>query len=203
MLMMPPVDSTEIYGRLSLSGSLLPPLGITLLATILKNNGIVSTIFDPMAEGLDFEGSLEFVAASCPDIVGISILYATERRAVDFAAALKARLPEAIILLGGPQATLNFEELLSFGCELKDSRTSRIHGPDIAGGIDTDAVRDFIQSFSPRAENMAVAIDGDDGVGFVAALQEPDDAGAIHGDGGDHVEGPAVGRRLNRESSVL
>src|SRR5262249_40214741 len=66
--------------------------------------------------------------------------------------------------------------------------------PDVPGRIDTDAVRDLVEALAPGTEHAALAVDGDNGVGLVAALQEVDDTFGVARDRRDHLQLPAGSR---------
>lgn len=86
------------------------PLGISYLASQLKEIGVPVTIMDCTFEG--FEEVLETLTLLRPAIIGISIMISNSRNAFALAEALRARLPNTFILAGGPLPTLYPERFL-------------------------------------------------------------------------------------------
>jgi len=88
------------------------------------------------------------------------------------------------------------EEDFTLGGEFEDAAAGGVDSPDVAFGIDADAVGDLVEALAPFAEDLALFVDGDDGLGGEAALEEIDGSFAVGGGGGDHAEFPVgAGRR--------
>src|SRR5439155_24532545 len=53
-------------------------------------------------------------------------------------------------------ADTDFNQLLALAGELVDRGAGRVGGPDIAGGIHPDAVRNLVEAFAPGAKDAAL-----------------------------------------------
>src|SRR5262249_32846299 len=89
------------------------------------------------------------------------------------------------------------QKLLSFGTELQHDGTGRIHGPNITCGIDSDAVRNFVQPLSPTTYDLPITIHHDHGILLVAPLQQVDPPLTIDIDPRNHTQFESFGRRMN------
>jgi radical SAM superfamily enzyme YgiQ (UPF0313 family) len=83
---------------------LFPPLGPALLSAHLKRAGVEARVFDGTFSS--FDGLLDDVVAWRPAIVGISAMVSLTGNALRFAAAVRERLPDALIVAGGPLPTV-------------------------------------------------------------------------------------------------
>ena len=102
---MPKVALLFPYFRTKASTEMLfPPLGIASLAAQLHQRNIESKIFDCtfQAFGTVKKALIEYK----PDIVGISSMILLSRNTFRFAELVRARLPEALLVVGGPMPTL-------------------------------------------------------------------------------------------------
>ena len=98
----PPVDMEEIWGELSEEGSVLPPMGIAILASVTRGKGFDVKILDPIAEKLDIESTLKRIFDYNPKYVGITATTDMLSSAARLADRLKKIDPSYTILLGGP-----------------------------------------------------------------------------------------------------
>ena len=110
---------------------------------------------------------------------------------------------EATLTPGGLLAHFDLHQLFALRSEFQDGGAFGVGGPDVAGGVDADAVRNFVETASPASQDMSGGIDDDDGVGFIATLKKINIALAIDVDPGNHAEFPAGGRSLNGELSAM
>ena len=83
---------------------LFQPLGISYLASQLKELGVNTDIVDCTFS--TFQEAIETVVSMNPAIVGISIMISFSRSAFDLAMALRDRLPNTLFVCGGPLPTL-------------------------------------------------------------------------------------------------
>ncbi len=83
---------------------LFPPLGLAHLSAQLKLRGIEARIFDCTFQ--KYSQVAKDVLAYQPDIAGISSMILLSRNTFRFAEFLRARLPEALLVVGGPMPTL-------------------------------------------------------------------------------------------------
>ena len=94
-------------------------------------------------------------------------------------------------------------EELALAGELVDHGAGRVGGPDIAGGIHPDAVRNLEEAFARGAKDAALTVGDNHRVRLRASLQQVDCAAGLHRDGGDHFHGPACVWGLDRKRGEL
>lgn len=83
---------------------LFPPLGPALLSAHLKRAGVEARVFDGTFSS--FDGLLDDLVAWRPAIVGISAMVSLTGTALRVAAAVRERLPDALLVAGGPLPTV-------------------------------------------------------------------------------------------------
>ena len=83
---------------------LFPPLGPALLSAHLKRAGVEARVFDGTFSS--FDGLLDELVAWRPAIVGISAMVSLTGTALRVAAAVRERLPDALLVAGGPLPTV-------------------------------------------------------------------------------------------------
>lgn len=94
-----------------------PPLGVMSIATCLQSAGFSSvTIFDASLENLDARQTAARLARMRPDVVGFSVMTDVWYNVVQTCEFLKQSLPETLICLGGPQASIYPELSLAASC---------------------------------------------------------------------------------------
>ena len=102
---MPKVALVFPYFRTRSAGELLfPPLGVATLAAHLRRAGVQTRVFDgtfstPVALRRE-------LLAYAPDIVGISSMVSLTANALRVATLVRAGLPEAVLVAGGPMPTV-------------------------------------------------------------------------------------------------
>lgn len=106
LLVHPPWDIRERYGRLSEIGPILAPLGLAYIAAVLEENDIDVDIIDAPALGMSFKEFKSEIRRRNPDVVGITCLTPSFYRAVSAAEVVKSVNPEIIIVMGGPHPTV-------------------------------------------------------------------------------------------------
>ena len=83
---------------------LFPPLGPALLSAHLKRAGVDARVFDGTFSSL--EALVDDVVAWRPAVVGISSMVSLTGNTLRVAAALRERLPDALLVAGGPLPTV-------------------------------------------------------------------------------------------------
>ena len=83
---------------------LFPPLGPALLSAHLKRAGVEARVFDGTFSSL--EALVDDVVAWRPAVVGISSMVSLTGNALRVAAAVRERLPDALLVAGGPLPTV-------------------------------------------------------------------------------------------------
>lgn len=81
------------------------PLGILYIASFLESKGFNCKVLDANAMSLGIEEIIKNVIELSPLLIGISINAFSYQAALTYARQIKKNLPDAIIILGGPQAT--------------------------------------------------------------------------------------------------
>jgi len=83
---------------------LFPPLGPALLSAHLKKAGVAARVFDGTFSS--FDELIDDLVAWRPAIVGISVMVSLTGNALRIAAAVRERLPDALLVAGGPLPTV-------------------------------------------------------------------------------------------------
>lgn len=92
----------------------VPPLGCMYLAAVLRQQlGAECRIIDPRLTADDAPRIVERVAQAPADVVGLSAMTSEAPQLHQVARLLKARLPETPIVVGGPHATSDPDDVLS------------------------------------------------------------------------------------------
>ncbi len=102
LLINPPYDIENYYGKLSKMGFIFPPIGLTYLAAFAKEKGHDVRIFDFQIEERDF---FDFLKEFAPDLIGITCQTALFYNTLKLAGKIKERLPKAPIIVGGAHAS--------------------------------------------------------------------------------------------------
>lgn len=108
----PPVALEEIYGGLAKVGAVSPPLNLLLLAAIVRERGYAPRIIDCPALGLTYGDVIGRLKKIKPRFVGLTAMTPHIMQAGKLAKAIKAAVPEAIILLGGAHISSVPEETM-------------------------------------------------------------------------------------------
>jgi anaerobic magnesium-protoporphyrin IX monomethyl ester cyclase len=83
---------------------LFPPLGLALLKSHLERAGVEARVFD--GTFVSFAELIDALVAWRPAIVGISAMVSLTSNALRVAAAVRERLPDALLAAGGPLPTV-------------------------------------------------------------------------------------------------
>lgn len=105
ILMIPPNSLIERYGKMAGAGSSSPALGILILAALARKKGHVVKVVDTAALEIGLDQVLELVRDFQPDIVGLSSTTLGIDSAATLAGHIKAELPGALIMVGGPHVS--------------------------------------------------------------------------------------------------
>jgi len=88
------------------------PLGITYLAAVARKSGFEASIIDGLfyTQWDKFKEDLNRIK---PDIVGLGFTTLRKKEALNYIDIIKKVLPDAVLIAGGPHATISSEELLT------------------------------------------------------------------------------------------
>lgn len=114
LLVYPPFSVEERYARKvgkNIGGN-LPPLGAASLAAFIREKGWSVGVIDCIALDLSAEAVAHRAAEAGAKVVGFSALTGNFHRAVDYAEALRQRLPDTLIIVGGHHPTIMPRELM-------------------------------------------------------------------------------------------
>jgi radical SAM superfamily enzyme YgiQ (UPF0313 family) len=113
VLVNPPLTLHERYGALAKAGTSLPPLGLTILAAVLRKNNIPVSIVDAAVLGLSYEETIKEVFNKSPAYVGFTTVTVSVNKAAKLAKMIKAARPDIISLVGGPHLAAVPQETLN------------------------------------------------------------------------------------------
>lgn len=102
LLINPPYNIENYYGKLSELAFIFPPVGLTYLASYLRKFDHKLDIYDFQVDDRDFE---KFIKKFKPDLVGITCQTALFYNTLDLAKKIKEIFPRVPILAGGSHAT--------------------------------------------------------------------------------------------------
>lgn len=105
VLVNPPLTLEERYGTLAKGGTSLPPLGLTILAAVLRENNIPVAIVDAAVLNLSYKEGLEYILSQEPGYVGFTAVTVSVHKAAKLAKMVKKANPNIITLIGGPHLT--------------------------------------------------------------------------------------------------
>lgn len=114
VLVNPPLTLGERYGVLAKAGTSLPPLGLTILAAVIRKNNIPVTILDAAVLSLSYEQAAERIIKERPGYVGFTAVTVSIHKAAKLAEMIKSIDPGIITLIGGPHLTAIPEETMDF-----------------------------------------------------------------------------------------
>ena len=91
-----------------------PPLGLAYIAAVLEQDGRAVQILDAGVEGLTQAETVRKVVEANPRIVGIAATTNLFSNALGLATRLRAELPSAFIVIGGPHGSSCPDEVMGF-----------------------------------------------------------------------------------------
>lgn len=121
ILVDPPVAFSARLGKLAKAGSFLPSLGLGFLAAVARDESFSVRIIDANVLGLLIPGLVNEIIKEKPKWVGISATTLTIDTVGKIASALKKKLPEIEVIVGGahitavPQETLEKYKAIDIG----------------------------------------------------------------------------------------
>jgi len=92
--------------------SLLPPYGLALLSSCLKQAGYDVTLLDAFAHQIRLGELVKYVLKVKPKVLGISIMTPGLAQTTQFLSFIKKELPETITITGGVHPTVEYESML-------------------------------------------------------------------------------------------
>lgn len=92
--------------------SLVPSLGIAMIASSLRENGFCPVIFDLRLPNRSIEDVIQDIEKEAPLFVGISAFTNEIVQSAECAHAIKLKFPNIIVIVGGPHLTLMPEETM-------------------------------------------------------------------------------------------
>jgi len=93
-------------------GTLMPPLGVTALATFLRSHGVHADILDAHVQGLSWGGLRRALRSARPRVVGVHMATETRFRSFRTIRLAKEELPDCVTVAGGPHPSLAAEDTL-------------------------------------------------------------------------------------------
>ncbi len=102
LLINPPYNIDNYYGKLRDLAFVFPPVGLTYLAAYLRQSDHQAAIYDFQVEERDFEG---FLKEFKPDLIGITCQTALFYNALTLAKKIKGIFPQVPIIAGGAHAS--------------------------------------------------------------------------------------------------
>jgi len=82
-----------------------PPVGLGYLASALRNNGHSVEIFDCLKDAANYQDFMQKVREVSPDLLGINLFSISIPFVLKMTELLKERMPQIIIVLGGPHVS--------------------------------------------------------------------------------------------------
>lgn len=101
----PPLAMSERYGALAPGGSKLPPLGLALLASIVRGKEFSTSIVDAEALNLTTPEAARKILDYNPSWIGITAVTMSVHNAVHLAETIKTIAPQVLTILGGVHLT--------------------------------------------------------------------------------------------------
>ena len=92
---------------------LMPPLGLAYIAAVLEENNIKVEVVDAEVERLSWKALQKRYKESKPDVIGITSLSESRFKSFKSAEIAKQAIPDSIVLMGGPHASLTAEDTLA------------------------------------------------------------------------------------------
>jgi radical SAM superfamily enzyme YgiQ (UPF0313 family) len=92
---------------------LMPPLGLAYIAAVLEENNIKVEVVDAEVERLSWKALQKRCEESKPDVIGITSLSESRFESFKSAKIAKQAIPNALVLMGGPHASLTAEDTLA------------------------------------------------------------------------------------------
>ena len=104
-LVNPPITKQEAAGKMTRVISLLPPLGIGYIASLLEKDNFVVKIVDCPVLGLTHDDLRKLIETEKPQLIGFTATTVSIDSAIKAAQNVKVTLPYSLIAIGGPHVT--------------------------------------------------------------------------------------------------
>lgn len=115
LLINPPYNIENYYGKLSDLAFIFPPVGLTYLAAYLRQFGHQPIIYDFQVETKNFE---EFIKEFNPDLIGITCQTALFYNTLELAKKIKSIFPHVPIIVGGVHASYRPQDFFEVGSDI-------------------------------------------------------------------------------------
>ena len=101
----------DVYGRINVGKNSSFPLGLGYMASVLKQRDIDVKIFDPEAEGKNYQALQEDIVEYSPTLVGITSATANFSGALKIVQLIRDSAPHMLTMIGGIHASALREKL--------------------------------------------------------------------------------------------
>lgn len=113
MLIHPPTSVSERYARdVGEVGGDLPPLGLAMLAAVIKKENFKVAIIDSVVMNYSYKEISEIIKKRQPKAIGISSITPTYHRSRELAEKIKRDFPDILIIIGGHHVTILPEKII-------------------------------------------------------------------------------------------
>jgi len=92
-----------------------PPVGLAYLASVLEQHGCEIRVIDAQAEKLSPKAVVRLIAQQAPDLVGVTVTTPMLPTSLEIARGVRGSCPSAVLVAGGPHATVCPDDLLGDG----------------------------------------------------------------------------------------
>ncbi|HJN62592.1 MAG TPA: cobalamin-dependent protein [Candidatus Parcubacteria bacterium] len=115
LFIFPPLTLYERYGERKVGnvGGFLPPLGISYIASYIRQSGYKVGVIDALSLQMTEEEIINAIKARDPKVIGLSSLTPMFNRAVQLSKKIREYFPEKLIIIGGQHATIMTSDVLS------------------------------------------------------------------------------------------
>lgn len=113
LLIQPPTSVSERYARdVGEVGGNLPPLGLAMLAAVIKKEKFNVGIVDSVVMNYSYREIYQIIRKKQPKVIGISSITPTYHRAKELAEIINKNFPEILLIIGGHHTTIMPEKVL-------------------------------------------------------------------------------------------
>ncbi|MFH0831791.1 MAG: radical SAM protein [archaeon] len=113
LLVYPPISVNERYARdVGDVGGNLPPLGLAMIAAVLKEKGFKIMIIDSVVMNYSSKDILHIIKERKPKAVGITAMTPNYHRAKSLANEIKKEFPDILLIIGGHHVTIMPEKVV-------------------------------------------------------------------------------------------
>ncbi len=115
LFIFPPLTLYERYGERKVGnvGGFLPPLGISYIASYLRQSGYKVDVIDALSSHMTEDDIIKAIKAGDPKVIGLSSLTPMFNRAVQISKKIQECFPEKLIIIGGQHASIMTRDVLS------------------------------------------------------------------------------------------